>query len=368
MPLRDPPRPVSAGGPTASHSHPRLFRAIGHAARAIGAEDFYEKLLDLLGTVIAHDYACVLRYSRNAPPDVIYSKGLAKHLFDYYMEHAYYTADPFFCHWRLNHSSGVLLARDALPALEDKDFYAVFQHKAGYSDEMALFLPTLGKSCIALFVERKSGPFTDRDEAVAREAFLAIEGLHRAHLANLFSALRRGGTPESRKMLKFPTLIVDRAGARIHANNEWRAWERRHAALKAALQKIDAGNAASVVLDDTVTLKVERFDRRSQLAPNGKMFIIIERSTGDEAQTARARALSDLERLSRRERQIVALTVLGCTSEECAGKLRISKGTIKNYRLSLYRKLAISSERTLISRFWPLIEEFRKNPLAERLN
>jgi DNA-binding CsgD family transcriptional regulator len=357
--------PRTANRRAIAPSDPGFFRAIGQAARAIGTETFHEKLLGLFGAVVSHDYACIVRYSRNAPPDIIYTKGLAKHLLDYYLEHAYYSTDPFFCDWRSNSRSGVIRLRDAMEATEDKEFYrAIFQHKARFSDEMAMFLPALGKSCIALFIEKKNGDFSDADETVAQTVFPAIEGLHRAHLAHLFSALRRGGTPESREVLKLPTLILDRAGACIHANAEWRSWERSDPRVKVALEKLDTSSVAHVALTETAVVRVERFDRAFQLAPGGKMFVIVERPAEGEAEAARSRARSDMERLSRRERQIVALLVLGVALPEIAQRLGIRKGTVKNYRLSLYRKLAISSERTLISRFWPLIEEFRSEALA----
>ena len=353
--------PIAAGGA-------KYFQAIGRVARAIGAHDFHERLLGLLGAVVAHDYAWVVRYSRNAPIDVIYTEGVGKHLVDYYREHAFYSTEPFLWDWRLNDRSGVVLLREALAAADDKEFdeefYKVtFPRKAQFSDEMAMFLPTLGKSCIALFIEKKTGRFSGEEEAMARMVFPAIEGLHRAHLAHLFSALRSGGTPESQKMLTLPTLIVDRAGASIHANAEWRRWERSDRKVKAARQKLDAG-AASVELTETTIMRVEKFARDFQLAPGGRMYVIAERPPAGEAEAGRSRARADLEPLSRRERQIVALTVLGFVAGEIAQKLKIGKGTIKNYRLSLYRKLGISSERTLISRFWPLIDEFRKDPLG----
>jgi len=345
------------------------FRAIGQVARAIGAEHSHEKLLGLFEAVIEHDSAWLVRYSRNAPPDVINTRGVAKHLVDIYLEHAYYSSDPFFCDWCSNDRSGVILLRDAFDAAGDKDFYRLtFRRKARFSDEMGMILPTLGQSCIAFFIEKASGHFTDQDEAMARTVFPAIEGLHRAHLASLFSELRGNGTPESRKMLSSPTLIVDRAGASVHANAEWRKWERSDPRVKAARVKLDNGNATTVTLTETATMRVERFDREFQLAPSGKMFVITERRSSSDTDVARSRAYADLKRLSRRERQIVALIVLGWTLGEIASRLAISKGTIKNYRLSLYRKLAISSERTLISRFWPLIDEFRKDPVGDGLD
>jgi DNA-binding CsgD family transcriptional regulator len=365
----DEPSASTAGRRTMEPGDSAYLLAIGQVARSIGAADFHEKLLGLFSSVIAHDTAWIVRYTRDAPVDVLYTKGVANHLVDYYRERAYYRTDPFFWCWHAHQRSGVMTLCEACAQAEhedfDREFYrVVFLRKAQFSDEMGMFLPTLGKSCIALFIERKAGQYSSAEAAVARQVFPAIEGLHRAHIANLFSSLRDGGTDESRKMLRFPTLIVDRAGASIYASPEWRKWERSDRSLKAARQKLDAGSVTSQRLDGTSILRVERFARDFQLAPGGRMFVITERPAGDAPEAARLRAASDLEKLSRRERQIVALLVIGCTLGEIAQRLQIGKGTIKNYRLSLYRKLGISSERTLISRFWPLVEDFRKDPMA----
>jgi len=356
-------------GPAISIDDPDYFRAIGQVARAIGSEAFHERLLGLFESIIANDSSWVVRYSRNAPPDVILTRGVAKHLVDIYLEHAYYSSDPFFCDWSTNDRSGVILLRDAFDAAGDKDFYRLtFRRKAGFSDEMGMILPSLGQSCIAFFVERASGNFADEEVTVARKVFPAIEGLHRAHLGALFSELRGGGSTESRKMLGAPTLIVDRAGASIHANAEWRKWERSHPAVRTARAKLETGTAASVALTGNAILNVERFGRDFQLAPFGRMFVITEQMVGRNPDQARSRAIAELRQLSRRERQVVALVVLGSTLGEIAQRLNIGKGTIKNYRLSLYRKLSISSERTLISRFWPLIDDFRRDPGGEGLD
>ncbi|MDP9064646.1 MAG: LuxR C-terminal-related transcriptional regulator [Pseudomonadota bacterium] len=346
-------------------SDPRYFQLIGEVARAIGTAHFHQRLLGLLGMLIAHDSAWIVRYSRNAPPDVIHTLSVAQHLVDFYLEHAYQRTDPFFCYWRSTDLSGVVLLRDALAAADDKDFYRdIFQRKARFSDEMALFLPALGKSCIALFIEKTSGQFSDHEAAVARIVFPTIEGLHRAHLANLFLALRCGGTPESRQLLILPTLIVDRAGASIHANAQWRKWDRSDPKVQTVRRKLAAGGLMHLELSQTAIMSVERFDHEFHLAPGGAMFVITERPSPSEAEAARVRARTDLGRLSRRECQIVTLMVVGWPLGEIAERLQIAKGTVKNYRLAFYRKLGISSERTVITRFWPLLDEFRKDPLV----
>ena len=49
-----------------------------------------------------------------------------------------------------------------------------------------------------------------------------------------------------------------------------------------------------------------------------------------------------------RERQILLLLMNGETTGGIAQKLSLSKGTIKNCRLRMYRKTGVSSERALV--------------------
>ncbi|NVN09892.1 helix-turn-helix transcriptional regulator [Nguyenibacter vanlangensis] len=59
---------------------------------------------------------------------------------------------------------------------------------------------------------------------------------------------------------------------------------------------------------------------------------------------------SDLAtRLTPREQDLIALIMRGRNTGEIAQALQISKGTVKNYRLRLYRKANVTSERALVS-------------------
>lgn len=59
--------------------------------------------------------------------------------------------------------------------------------------------------------------------------------------------------------------------------------------------------------------------------------------------------------LSNRERQVVELVLQGYPNSAIAHKLEISSGTVRNHRLSIYRKLDITSERELFLRYVELL-------------
>ncbi len=68
----------------------------------------------------------------------------------------------------------------------------------------------------------------------------------------------------------------------------------------------------------------------------------------------RARTADLLLPVTPRERDILARIRKGQTTGEIAHTLGIGAGTIKNYRLRLYRKAGVRSERALVALFMPL--------------
>ena len=64
-------------------------------------------------------------------------------------------------------------------------------------------------------------------------------------------------------------------------------------------------------------------------------------------------AAAVLVALTPRERDILALAVKGKATGQIAQALEISKGTIKNCKIRIYRKADVTSERDLIKKFSP---------------
>ena len=58
-----------------------------------------------------------------------------------------------------------------------------------------------------------------------------------------------------------------------------------------------------------------------------------------------------MARLTEREQQVVLAMLQGYPVIEIARRLGLSRGTIKNYRLAIYRKLDITTERELFGEY-----------------
>jgi DNA-binding NarL/FixJ family response regulator len=64
--------------------------------------------------------------------------------------------------------------------------------------------------------------------------------------------------------------------------------------------------------------------------------------------TRRSKLTIKMERLSRRERQIVEALLAGCANKEIAQRLGVSNQTIKNQLTRLYRKVGVNGRLELV--------------------
>jgi hypothetical protein len=149
----------------------------------------------------------VVRYARYSAPDYLVCEGLAQHFIDIYTS-SYYLFDPFYSYWQRRERGGVVTLADlAPPGWRNSPYRRVFHRQARISDELGMFLPGVGRSSIALFVERSKGRFSAREKQVARHVYPAIAGLYRAHLARISLAGNRRGVAGQR-----PAEAADPAG------------------------------------------------------------------------------------------------------------------------------------------------------------
>lgn len=230
----------------------------------LGMPDFYDRLLDLLGTTVSHDLAALVRYSRAAPPDLILPRiEPTPAMLAYY--HHFYAYDPFYTHWAQGGDIGVYRLRAMDTGIGRSRYAREFLTAMAIHDEIAVFLPPLGDATPTLILDRAQGSFTAAEMGRVQRLFPLLAALQRSHLASI----------------------------------------------------VDTGPVMSPVplpqpkgLPDTM-----------------------------------ARELTD------REQQVVLLTLQGYPVIGIARKLGLSRGTVKNHRLAIYRKLDITTERELFGQY-----------------
>jgi DNA-binding CsgD family transcriptional regulator len=223
----------------------------------------------------------------------------------------------------------------------------VFQRQAHIADELGMLLPGVGRSSIALFVERSRGWFSKREIDLAKDIYPAIAGLYRAHLARVFAELGSGVGSSAAQATRRPTLLVDRDGQRVYASDAWRELEQRSREIKSAVAGLAGQAGETATLSDGQVLHVARLDADFPLAPGGLIYAIETMGLAPSRLTPREMVARFAPELTPRERDIVQLVVEGYPSATIAQRLGISRGTVKNHRRRLYEKLDITSEREL---------------------
>lgn len=86
-------------------------------------------------------------------------------------------------------------------------------------------------------------------------------------------------------------------------------------------------------------------------APGGYCDEVIADSSASAIVSAEVLPTVLADQLTNREQQVVLLTLRGYPIIEIARRLDLSRGTVKNYRLAIYRKLDITTERELFGEF-----------------
>ncbi|NEU14754.1 LuxR family transcriptional regulator [Methylobacterium sp. BTF04] len=329
------------------------YRQLGEVAASIGTEIFHRKLLSLFALCIESDSGWIIRYSRVAPPDVLYTDGVPSEIVEFYNKKCL-RIDPFSLYWKTFGKPGVLTLSEIGHTSPESILYGkIFRPAANISDELGMFFPTVGHCCFGLFLERQRSNFSQDDVRRAELIFPALEGCHRSHLGNLFSNLRYTDGSQADGLLNRPTLIRDRHHEEVFANESWKQAVLNDTSILSMLETLAPSDAIQTVHARNYVITSEVFDRDFALAPGGRIFMLGPKPAAQDDLVSYRAAADVLVALTPRERDILALAMKGQATGQIAQALEISKGTIKNCKIRIYRKADVTSERDLIKKFSP---------------
>lgn len=335
-----------------------LTIAMGNLAGEIGEPGFHQRLLDLMGQVLPHEMGWIVSYRPDADPDVLHTLDIDDELVDYYLQARPRSADPYLCSWRGNAFARVETLQQALPQATDRNFYALdFKRRANLTDEVALFLPVPGTSCISVFLGRRERPFTGDEIGRLQALFPAMLNFHHAHMRALFGRFcmdfADGGS-----IADSAVVVLDRFGKPVLGTRGWRQLRDRERWSRLFTQGSSAAEVTELAAHASSSLRSLTLDAANPVAPGGAiLYLANPHSASDED---RRRAAEEMfARLTPRERDILLLTLDGLSTGVIAQRLNIAKGSIKNCRLRIYRKLGVSSERAMISTVMPFAGQLR---------
>lgn len=335
--------------------------SLARATRELGRENFHERLLELAGSIVSHDSGWIVRYDGQSVPGVIYTKAIPQNVIDYYLDAEPHVGDPYFCSWRENANARIETLADALPMAVDRDFYnRDFMRRAEFTDELVLYLPLFGSTCLSLFFELRDGYFDEQQLRRLQTYFPAVLGLHEAHLRMVLADLRS----QCNNCTDNSFSVVDKDGETLFSTAGWRRAEENLPQLR-AITRCKLACACAHCNIDEFSVRDLPLGNNNTLAPGGRLIYL---APGPSAQVAceKQKAVSLIEKLTPRERDILQLTLEGHCTGVIAQRLQLAKGYIKNCRLRMYKKFDVTSERQLMTLLNPLVEVSKDQPQACR--
>ena len=324
-------------------------RRLAFAARSLGDRTFHHHLLELVGETIPHESGWVVRYDPVSPPQILHTKKVPREVMLAYLDADCAAEDPYLYSWRNNADPRIETLADTLSMRPSQSVhYTQFKKRAAVSDEMAFYLPSAGRACLSLFLERHTGSFHASDLRRAASLFPAVLALHEAHIKLVLAHIvAKAGFDAASEM---PILVADRNRVPVYASSAW-----RHLKNLAPDLSPDASDFSRI---GDMTLRVIPLDDWNPIAPSGFLLFFPDQACVD-AKIGEVRAAEIFNRCTPRERNILLLTLDGYSTGAIAQTLGLTKGYIKNCRLRVYRKLSVNSERQLIAVLAPFRKQLR---------
>ncbi|MEN3230504.1 LuxR C-terminal-related transcriptional regulator [Methylorubrum rhodesianum] len=317
-------------------------------AASIGTTAFHRNLLGLFGRCIRSDSGWIIRYSRVAPPDVLHTSNVPAEIVEFYHKKCL-NIDPFSLYWKNHGRPGVLTLAELKNTGPESILYTkIFTAAANISDEIGMFFSTVGHCCFGVFLEREKGVFTPSDIRRANLIFPALEGFHKSHLGQLFNNLRRNDAPEAMKLIRSPSSIRDRHNLEVFATDSWRTALASDPTIGPLIETVKPDESVQTLLTRDYLLRTESFDRDFPLAPGGRIFTLESKPSPTIAPINYQATAALLQSLTPRERGVLTMVMKGESTARIAQTLRISKGTVKNCKIRIYRKADVNSERDLV--------------------
>jgi DNA-binding CsgD family transcriptional regulator len=338
---------------------PDLALAAARAVERLGQADFYESLLELVATVASHDLVALVRYSRTAAPDLILPRVEPTEAIQAYHRH-FFALDPFYMHWVSGGDIGVYRLRALATDVGRSRYAREFLSAMSIHDEIAVFLPAIGEASPTLILDRAHRSFDEAEVNRMRQLFPLLAALHRQHLHLFITAgTDVRGSPLGRE---HPLRLLDQRGATIFATRAWtRLTEPSDSPLLGALRVLEERGPCVMPIPGLGLLRRTRLPADFGPAPSGFCDEIAPEAPAEGGMVSGLPSTFS-EALTEREQQVVLLTLQGYPIIEIARKLGLSRGTVKNHRVAIYRKLDITTERELFGEYMTAMRETRLRP------
>lgn len=156
----------------------RIWQPLAAAITATGTDQHVDRLIDAVGSSVAHDLVTVTRYSATRRPEFVKHRHFSDHMVRRYLEN-YYIYDPFYAYWREQRQLGIVpLKRLTNDDVKRGKYIAEFLAQSAICDEVGILLEDGGDWCLGIFLDRTSRPFKDSEIASLTARFSIFAALH----------------------------------------------------------------------------------------------------------------------------------------------------------------------------------------------
>lgn len=173
-----------------------IWDRLAAAIAAVGTDEHVDRLIDLIGTDVAHDLVTVTRYSATQTPEFVKHRRFSDVMVRRYLD-IYHVFDPFYAHWRRERRLGVVPLRSlADDEVKRGQYMAGFLAQSEILDEVGVLLDDGGDWCLGIFLDRtQRRPFRDQEIALLAERLPVFASLHALDVRARHSGFRRTAAP-----------------------------------------------------------------------------------------------------------------------------------------------------------------------------
>lgn len=191
------------GGAQLDDRMDEFWQGLAEAIAATGTEDHVDRLIDVIGSLVAHDLITVTRYSQTRKPEFVKHRRFSDEMVRRYLDN-YYVYDPFYARWRERRQLGIVpLKHLADDDLKRGKYMAEFLAQSEICDEVGILLEDGGDWCLGIFLDRARQPFRDSEIALLSQRLPVFAALHaldiksrRPDFTRTDAPLGKGGAPQ----------------------------------------------------------------------------------------------------------------------------------------------------------------------------
>ena len=264
--------------------------------------------------------------------------------------HHFYAFDPFYTDWKSGGDTGVYRLRAMDPAIGRSRYARKFLTAMTIHDEIAVILPPIGEALPTLILDCAAKAFSAVEVAQVSRLFPVLAPLHRRHISIfVIAGIDDISSPIGQER---PLRLMYHNGNQVFATDAWRI-RADDAGVAQALQTMVARGPCAIRVKDHGMLRRTQLPPDFGPAPGGYCDEITAEAARADASPSMLLPLSLAVQLTKREQQVVLLTLQGHPVLEIARKISLSRGTVKNHRLAIYRKLDITTDVNYSANKWP---------------